>query len=207
MSYALLTLGVDLLLLSFFHLVLFLIHRHVKKIDPFVPDFMEKDASVQEAEAEEYKRYLSRENAQRERERIFRTYAQGSPRLSSSASTNSPVAGSLPAHLLLADDLDEEEPIPYCGMGSAEFPAWPTWTHWLIFPLLVFGRVPLFFYLVHWLVIGASAAIVHASSSGGLPLAWVPLYWAGLQIVLFACALPYSRFKERTKNDSLWRFL
>ncbi|CAF1112440.1 unnamed protein product [Didymodactylos carnosus] len=89
---------------------------------------------------------------------------------------------------------------------SREFPFWPFWGRYILYPLLTIGRVPLFFYIVHWYLLGLGAIIVHSFTTG-LPLKYVPIWWFGLIIVMLFLCVPYSRFKEKQGPDSLWRFL
>lgn len=87
-----------------------------------------------------------------------------------------------------------------------EFSGWSLLGRIFIWPLLTFGRVPLMFYLTHWYILAAGAAILH-SFSDGLWLAYVPLAWIALLTIMFFLAAPYAAFKERQGPDSLWRFL
>jgi len=71
-------------------------------------------------------------------------------------------------------------------------------------PLLVFGRVPLFFYMFQWLALGASGAILHSFSSGlQLPLCVLP--WIALLCIAYPLCLLYASFKDKQSGDSLWR--
>jgi hypothetical protein len=104
-----------------------------------------------------------------------------------------------------------EEAAPCCGGYClpevfSEYPSWHWLARMLVFPLLTIGRVPLFFYIVHWWLLGVLALIVHAASDG-IPLRFLPLFWLALLVTMFIICAPYVRFKHRKGIDSLWRFL
>lgn len=50
--------------------------------------------------------------------------------------------------------------------GFAEFKNWPFLARVIFYPLLIFGRVPLFFYVVHWLWLGIGCLVLHSFSNG-----------------------------------------
>lgn len=72
--------------------------------------------------------------------------------------------------------------------------------------LMVYGRTPLFFYVLHFWMLGGIAAILHVWTPG-LFLGYVPLIWFGLVLVLFFACRAYGTFKNSTPQESLWRFL
>jgi uncharacterized membrane protein len=70
-------------------------------------------------------------------------------------------------------------------------------------PLLVFGRAPLFFYLLHlWLFALLGLLFTHGSRMLTMYLVWL----MGLAI-LYPLCFHYARFKTRRPVTSLWRFL
>lgn len=69
-------------------------------------------------------------------------------------------------------------------------------------PLLVFGRVPLFFYIVHlylYLIIG----LVFPSGTGTF---MIYVTWLIGLVILYPLCLWYGRFKQSKAPDSIWRF-
>lgn len=76
--------------------------------------------------------------------------------------------------------------------------------HVLFHPLIVFGRAPLLFYLLH-LFLYAFIGVLVAPQGTGLQ-AMYPWWIAGLA-VLYPICWAYGRFKSSRAPDSLWRFL
>ncbi len=97
--------------------------------------------------------------------------------------------------------------------------------------LLAFGRVPLFFYLLHWFAFSAIGIVFHLSSYQvyfdlivvpgsylhsnlfplqfvqGLYLPYCLLVWVPVLAVCYYLCRRYGAFKDQTTTDSLWRFL
>lgn len=73
-----------------------------------------------------------------------------------------------------------------------------------LYPLAVFGRVPLFFYVVHLYVYGRLGAWF-ASSGTSLPVMYG--YWIAGLAILFPLCLWYGNVKQRHPPTSLLRFL
>ncbi len=82
-----------------------------------------------------------------------------------------------------------------------------TWARVVLDVFLVFGRVPLFFYVLHWCTFEAIGVVFHVSGFQGLYLPYCLLIWVP---VLFMCSMlcrRYGVFKDAQPTDSLWRFL
>ncbi len=71
-------------------------------------------------------------------------------------------------------------------------------------PLVVFGRVPLFFYLLHLYVY---AVIGRLLTPSGTTIPGMYPYWLVGLLVLFPLCLWYGRAKQSTPATSVWRFL
>lgn len=71
--------------------------------------------------------------------------------------------------------------------------------------LLAFGSAPLFFYVLHFLILGALSAIIHIFSTGFF-LPYTLLLYIPLILLMFLLTERYSRFKQTTSPESLWRF-
>jgi uncharacterized membrane protein len=69
-------------------------------------------------------------------------------------------------------------------------------------PLLVFGRVALFFYLVHLWVYG----LLGLFFTGGSSLVTMYVFWLLGLLILYPLCYRYNRFKHRKPLTSLWRF-
>lgn len=99
------------------------------------------------------------------------------------------------------------------GLGAVE-------PGWLARRLLVFGAVPLFFYLLHTPVISLSALLWHQLTlgvpfnpmNGRLPEGYEPsllriyLVWGLLLLALYPLCVAYGRFKRRARSP-LWKLL
>ena len=111
------------------------------------------------------------------------------------------------AKLEAALERDAREPPICCSKATwIEFEYWPWYGKVFVFPLLTIGRVPLFFYVVHWYVLGAGSMFFHAIGDG-LYMPYVVIWWFGLIVVMFCICAPYAKFKDKKGVESLWRFL
>ncbi len=73
----------------------------------------------------------------------------------------------------------------------------------LLAPLVVFGRVPLFFYIAHLFLY---AALGHLLAPRGTTIPRMLFFWLGGLLILYPLCLAYGRFKQTRPPQSLWRF-
>ena len=71
----------------------------------------------------------------------------------------------------------------------------------------LFGEVPLFFYMVHWLVLGTIGFVVRLTGSHGIFLPWLIPIWVCECVILYWPCKWYGAFKNGTSPESLWRLL
>ena len=81
------------------------------------------------------------------------------------------------------------------------------WIEKWLQPLLVFGRAPLFFYMVHFWLYACTGMGIHAAGFEGVPLPWCIPFWLSALFFLFFVVRPYGAFKAKQHPDSLWRLL
>lgn len=91
--------------------------------------------------------------------------------------------------------------------------------------LITYGRVPLFYYLLHWYLIHILLFVVlffqgyrpadlefgfnfgRPSDGGGLPLPWVCVIWLGVVAVLYPACKIYSQYKLSHREKKWLRYL
>ena len=76
--------------------------------------------------------------------------------------------------------------------------------------LLIYGRVPLFFYLVHFWIYAVVRMFLELPGEGGPGALTLPQcipVWLGVLFVLSFACVHYGRFKQSCSPESLWRFL
>lgn len=74
---------------------------------------------------------------------------------------------------------------------------------WILWPLGVFGQVPLFFYISHLFLYGFWGQLVDPAGTGILRM--LPYWIAGL-LILWPLCLLYGRFKHSRPANSIWRY-
>ncbi len=74
----------------------------------------------------------------------------------------------------------------------------------VLWPLIVFGQAPLFFYVLH-LFLYATLGQMFTPGGSSIP-AMYPFWLLGL-LLLFPFCIWYGRFKQRQSAHSVWRFL
>jgi len=74
--------------------------------------------------------------------------------------------------------------------------------------ILIFGQVPLFFYILHfWMIAIFSATLAFFTSSFKFSLPLCALAWIGFLAILRPLCEKYGIFKVSTPRDSVWRYL
>ena len=73
----------------------------------------------------------------------------------------------------------------------------------LLAPIEVFGRTPLFFYLLHLWVFG----LVSFAFANGTSLPVMYAVWATVVVALYPACVWYAGFKNAQPADSMWRLL
>ena len=69
--------------------------------------------------------------------------------------------------------------------------------------LTVFGRTPLFFYLLHLYLYGLMGLLVPS----GVPPTWMLVFWLAGLAILYPLCRRYANFKTQKPADALWRLL
>lgn len=70
-------------------------------------------------------------------------------------------------------------------------------------PLIVYGQCPLFFYIIHLVLLGVIAQVLVRN---GTNLVWMYLLCVGMLAGMYPLCRAYGKFKQRQKSTSVWRF-
>ena len=89
------------------------------------------------------------------------------------------------------------------GINALLLSIFSRWSGELLNGLSVFGRSPLFFYILHLYLYGLMGWIVPS----GVPLAWMLVFWLAGLVVLYPLCRRYAHFKSQKPVDALWRLL
>ena len=84
------------------------------------------------------------------------------------------------------------------------FERFQAWLGLLKYPLLVFGKTALFFYLSHWFIYSTIGSVFYLVKAN---LLYLYLGWALGLLMLYPICHLYLEFKRRTIMNSVWRFI
>lgn len=97
-----------------------------------------------------------------------------------------------------ADGVDDHKWVICSSRARFRHPFWP---------LLVFGRTPMFFYLLHFWLISCLEALCRLPDppTGEFPIQAVFFVWVIVLLIMYQACVRYMEFKSKTHPQSLWR--